>query len=128
MKKPIIQTYIINATCDKVWDGLTNPKTIEKWSGAKAVMNDAKDTNFKLWDGEVFGKNLEVIKNKKLVQEWTSGNWEKPSTVIFNLRYLNGRTEVELIQTDVPDEEVKDIENGWKDYYMNPLKELVEKD
>lgn len=91
-------------------------------------MSDAKDTSFKLWDGEIFGKNLEVVKNKRLVQEWTSGNWKKPSTVIFNLRSLNGKTEVELVHTNVPDEEIKDIDNGWKDYYINPLKELVEED
>jgi activator of HSP90 ATPase len=126
MVKDINQKYIINASLEKVWDGLTNEKTIEKWSGSKASMDDKVNTKFKLWDGEIFGKNIEIIKYKKLVQEWFSRDWKKPSIVTFTLKDLSGKTEVILDHKGVPDEEIDDIDNGWKDYYMNPLKETVE--
>lgn len=126
MTKDINQKYIINASLEKVWDGLTNAKTIEKWSGSKAYMDDKVNTKFKLWGGEVFGKNIEVVKYKKLVQEWFSKDWKNPSIVTFTLKDLNGTTEVSLNHKDVPDEEIDDINSGWKDYYMNPLKEIVE--
>jgi activator of HSP90 ATPase len=127
MNNVINQKYIINAPANKVWEALTNPKIIEKWSQSKATMNDSEGTNFKLWDGDIFGKNIRVIKNKELVQEWTSGDWEKPSTVTFKLKELDNKTEVTLTHIGVPESEIEDIDNGWKDYYMNPLKEVVEK-
>ncbi len=124
--KSIKQTYEINASVDKVWDALVNPKTIEKWGGGPVKMSDQEGFEFVLWGGDIYGKNKEVVKNKKLVQDWFSGKWEKPSIVTFLLTSLDNKTIVELIHTDIPDNEADDIEQGWKDYYMIPLKQLVE--
>ncbi len=124
--KSIKQTYEINASIDKVWDALVNPNIIEKWGGGPAKMNDQKGFEFELWGGDIYGKNIEVVKNKKLVQEWFSGKWDKPSIVTFLLSFSGNKTTVELIHTDIPDNEADDIEKGWKDYYMIPLKQLVE--
>lgn len=124
--KVINQKYIINASSEKVWEALTNPNLIKRWSGADAIMDDKTGTNFKLWDGDIFGKNIKVEKGEKLVQEWYGGKWDKPSTLTFTFKNLGNKTEVNLLHEDVPDNEAKDIENGWRDYYMNPLKELVE--
>lgn len=124
--KSIKQTYAINASVDKVWDALVNPNIIDTWCGGPAKMNDQKGFKFELWGGEIYGKNIEVVKNEKLVQEWFSGKWDKPSTVIFLLSFSGNKTTVELIHTDIPDNEADDISKGWKDYYMIPLKQLVE--
>lgn len=124
--KSIKQTYGINASIDKVWDALVNPKSIGKWGGGPAKMSDRKGFEFELWGGEIYGKNIEIVKNKKLVQEWFSGKWDKPSIVTFLLSFSGNKTTVELIHTDIPDNEADDISKGWKDYYMIPLKQLVE--
>ncbi len=124
--KNIKQKYQIIAPVEKVWQALVDPKIIEKWGGGPAHMDSKVGTKFKLWGGDIHGTNLEVSENKKLVQDWFGGDWEKPSKVIFNLKASGGKTEVELIHEDIPDEEVKDIEQGWKDYYMVPIKELLE--
>lgn len=124
--KSIKQTYEINASVDKVWDALVNPKTIDKWGGGPVKMSEKQGFKFELWGGDIYGRNKDVIKNKKLVQEWFSGKWEKPSIVTFLLNSSNNKTTVELIHTDIPDNEANDIRQGWKDYYMIPLKQLVE--
>jgi hypothetical protein len=31
-----------------------------------------------------------------------------------------------LIHEDIPDENVKDINDGWKDYYLGPLNDYLE--
>lgn len=124
--KSIKQTYAINASIDKVWDALVNPNIIDKWGGGPAKMSDRKGFEFELWGGDIYGKNIEVVKNKKLVQEWFSGKWNKPSIVTFLLSFSGNKTTVELIHTDIPDNEADDISKGWKDYYMIPLKQLVE--
>lgn len=90
-------------------------------------MMPTKGFEFSLWGGDIFGKNIRVIKNKKLVQEWYGGKWDKPSIVTFDLNEKDSVTTVKLTHKDIPDNEFKDIESGWKDYYMLPLKEFVEK-
>lgn len=120
------QIYLIDASVEKVWDALVNPKTIARWGAGPAKMSPDKGFEFSLWGGDVFGKNKEVIENKKLAQEWFGGNWDKPSLVVFDLKTKNNKTEVILTQKDIPDDEFKDIKEGWKEYYMNPLKEIAE--
>lgn len=125
--RTINKKYLVNASVEDVWKALTDPKLIEQWSAAKAKMDDKKGSGFKLWNGDIFGKNIEVVKNKKLVQEWYSGKWDKPSIAEFTLLESNGKTNLNLVHTNVPDKEVDDIDKGWDEYYLNPLKDLTEK-
>lgn len=125
--KTIKQTYHINASIEKVWQALVDPKAIEGWGAGPAKMNAKVDAEFSLWGGEVWGKNVEVIPNKKLVQEWFGGKWDKPSIATFSLhKEEDGSTRIDLVHEDVPDNEAKDHEEGWKDYYFGPLKDYVE--
>lgn len=124
--KIIKQEYEINASIEKVWHALTDSKEIEKWSGARATMKPQEGTEFKLWDGEIYGTNIKVVPLKTLAQNWYSGDWDKPSILTFSLEKKDNKTIVKLTHEAVPENELNDIENGWKDYYMNPLKELVE--
>ena len=124
--KSVKQTYLINASLEKVWQALVNPKIIDEWGGGEAKMSEEKGFEFSLWGGDIHGKNIEVVKNKKLVQDWMSGEWEEYSKVTFNLSEDNGKTKLDLIHENIPDNEAKEIEDGWRRYYLGPLKELLE--
>lgn len=124
--REVHQTYTIHAPVEVVWDALVNPKTIEAWGAGYATMDDKAGTEFKLWGGDIYGKNLEVIKNKKLVQEWYGGTWEKPSLVIFELDSKGKSTTLTLTQTGIAEEHIKDIADGWKQYYLGAIKTLLE--
>jgi len=122
----IIQRYTVLAKPDKVWDALVNPKTIEKWGGGPAVMKDKVGFDFSLWGGDIYGKNIEIENEKKLVQEWYSGEWSRPSVVTITLNADGHCTEIVLEHKDVPAEEMKEISEGWKDFYFEPIKKLLE--
>lgn len=124
--KTINKKYFINAPVEKVWDALVNPRTIDAWGGGPAVMSEEGEAEFKLWGGDIFGKNLEVIKNAKIVQQWQEKEWEKPSKVTFALLGKDGKTELSLFHENVPDKEFDSINSGWDEYYLEPLKNLVE--
>lgn len=124
--KTVKQKYSIKAPIEKVWQALTDPSVIEEWGGGPAKMKDEEGFRFSLWGADIFGTNTKVVKNKQLVQDWYGGKWDEPSIVTFNLKEENGKTEVELIHENIPDEEAKDIAKGWKTYYLGPLKELLE--
>ena len=118
--KVIKQTYIIKAPLEKVWKALTDPKVIEKWGAGPAVMDNKEGTEFSLWGGDIFGKNIEVIPGKKLVQYWYAGKWDEPSKVLFTLTSKGNTTTVDLLHENIPDSEASEIESGWRQYYMGP--------
>lgn len=124
--KEIKQLYRVKAPVEDVWQALVEPKIINKWGGGPAEMGDKKGTEFSLWGGDVHGTNTNVKPPKLLDQDWYSGKWDKPSKVTFRLKAAGDYTEIELTQTDVPEADFKDIDQGWKDYYLGPLSELFE--
>jgi activator of HSP90 ATPase len=124
--KTIVQDYHINAPIEKVWEALVNAQEINNWGGGPAKMDDKEGTKFSLWGGDIYGTNIEVEVFKKLVQEWYGGKWKEPSIATFKLDKQGHSTELELVQENVPDNEYEDIDEGWKEYYLGPLKEYVE--
>lgn len=125
--KSIKQTYEMKASPEEVFTALTDPTVIEKWSGAPATMDDQTGTEFSLWNGSIHGKNLKVVPNEKLVQDWYSEKWDKPSKATFILESSDEGTLVNLIHENVPDNELDDIDDGWKRYYLGPMKEMFAK-
>lgn len=125
--KVLKQTYKITAPIEKVWNALTDPKIIDEWGGGPAKMGSTESYEFSLWGGDIHGRNTKVIKEKELTQGWMSGKWAKFSKVEFKLEEKDGVTTVKLTHSGIPPKEFKDIADGWKDYYLGPLKKLVEK-
>ncbi|MBI4199146.1 MAG: SRPBCC domain-containing protein [Chloroflexi bacterium] len=121
-KRKLRQLYHMKATPQQVWEMLVDPRKIEAWSGAPAVMEAAVGGRFSLWEGEIYGENLEVVGEKRLVQRWQERGWKEPSKVTFRLRGTAEDTEVELVQQDIPEERLEDIAQGWDDYYLGAIK------
>jgi activator of HSP90 ATPase len=70
-------------------------------------------------------KSLEVSP-WPIVQHWKEDNWKDFTTVTFRLDEAEGATTVKLVHEEIPDGSVKNIKSAWDQYYMLPLKELVE--
>ena len=118
--------YIIPAKPEEVFTAITNPFTIELWTGYKAIMDSNVDTEFSLWEGDVTGKNLEIIDNKKIVQEWYFGDQSEKSIVTIKLFENKKGTQVELIHENIPDEDYENIIEGWNEYYFGAIKSFFE--
>ncbi|HRG37258.1 MAG TPA: SRPBCC domain-containing protein, partial [Bacteroidia bacterium] len=103
----IKQTYEMAASPEQVFEALVNEEIIQDWSGDEVKMSAEVGAKFSLWGGQMFGTNLEVIKNKKLVQEWCYDQWEIPTKVTFTLNVTPVGTSVELIHEDVPEKSLK---------------------
>ncbi|MFC1971962.1 SRPBCC domain-containing protein [Chloroflexota bacterium] len=124
--KSIKQTYRIQAPASMVWQALVDPEAIERWGGGPVKMDDQVGTRFELWGGDIYGVNTEVVKERKLAQDWFGGDWPKPSKVTFTLNEDSGQTTLVLLHEDVPDDEVDNFYEGWKEFYLGPIKELLE--
>ncbi len=118
--------YTIPAEPDEIYSAITNPFTIELWSGYKAVMSTEPNTEFSLWDGDISGKNLEFEENKKIVQEWYFGEQKEQSLVTIKLFEDKKGTQVELRHSNIPDEDYENITDGWNEYYFGAIKAFFE--
>lgn len=49
----------------------------------------------------------------------------KPSKVTFTIKKDQNGTILELEQINVPDEQFEDIDIGWDEYYLGPMKEVL---
>jgi len=112
----------IDATAEELYKALTDPFTLELWTGYPAIMKPLEGTEFELWDGDISGMNLEFIENQKIVQEWYFGEQEERSIVTIILRPKGKATIMELIHKNIPDEAYDNIKKGWHENFLRSLK------
>jgi len=124
--KNIKKSYLIKTSPEDVFTALTNPLTIEMWTGSPAVMVPEEGTEFSLWDGDITGINLEIEPNRLIRQQWDFEGEEEVSEVTLTLTQEGKNTRIELLHTNIPDEAFENIREGWDQYYFRPLKELLE--
>ena len=118
--------YLIPAPPDEVYIALTNPATIQLWTGNTAEMSTIPGSEFSLFDGNISGKNLEFEEGKKIVQEWYFGEQEEKSIVTIKLHADKRGTSAELEHTNIPDDYYENIAGGWDDVYFGALIEFYE--
>lgn len=115
--------YHLPAPPEEVYLALTNPATIQLWTGEPAIMSTEPGTEFSLWEDSIIGKNLEFEDGKKIVQEWYFDQ-EEPSIVTIKLHPHKQGTSVELKHTNIPESEYNDIVEGWDETYFGSLEEF----
>jgi activator of HSP90 ATPase len=113
--------YIIPATPDEVYLALTNPLTIELWTGETAEMSTEPGSEFSMWDGSIVGKNIEFESGKKVVQQWYFDGQTEESIVTIKLHTDKAGTSAELRHTNIPDSDYDDMTDGWDNSYFGAL-------
>ncbi len=101
-----------------------NSKKHAEFTGAPANIKDKVGTKFTAYGDYVEGENLELVKDKKIVQKWRGSEWKKGhySKATFELKKVKEGTKLIFTQTGVPDDDCKMIEKGWKEHYWNKMK------
>ena len=118
--------YNIPATPEEIYMALTNPITIELWTGEIAEMPTEPGSEFSMWDGSITGKNLEFEPNKKIVQQWYFEGESDNSIVTIKLHTDKGGSSVELRHTNIPDTDFDDMVDGWNNSYFGGLIDFFE--
>ncbi|MEO7311941.1 MAG: SRPBCC domain-containing protein [Chitinophagaceae bacterium] len=118
--------YIIPAQPEEIFLALTNPATLQLWTGEPAIMSTEPGSEFELWDGSIAGKNMEFETGRKIVQQWYFGEQEEPSIVTIKLHPHKNGSSVELIHTNIPDQDYQSFVDGWNESYFGSLQEFYE--
>lgn len=124
--KDFKQYFKIKAEAQDIYACLTNPVTIELWSGYPAKIEAIEGSEFEIWDGDISGKILELEANKKVVQQWYFGEQEEPSIVTVKLHPDKNFVSVELRHTNIPDEVYEEFRDGWDENFFGAIKNFLE--
>ena len=128
--KTIKQEVIVPATPVEVYEAFMDAKKHSAFTGSRATCDPRVGGEFTAWDGYISGKNLELEKGKRIVQEWVTTDWPQnypPSRLELNFKAIKEGTEISMIHSEVPAEQADDIKQGWIDFYWEPLKEYFSK-
>ena len=121
--KEIKKYFKMSASPSDIYNALTNPVMIEIWTGEPVVMSTEPGSEFSIWDGAIVGKNIDFEQDKKIVQHWFFED-EVESVVTIKLHPDKDRTNVEVHQTNIPDDAYDNMIEGWEIDYFGNLKEL----
>ena len=125
--KTIKQKDYFNASPHDVFELLMDSKKHSSFTGSKASISRSKGGKITAYDGYIEGKNIEIVKDKKIVQQWRGSDWKEGafSTAEFKFSRKGKGCELVFTQKNVPDENYTSIKQGWIDYYWNPIKEYL---
>ncbi len=88
------------------------------------------ELKFTVWDGYITGKNISLVRGKRIEQEWRTTEFPDgypDSFLKISLRKKGDGTELSMIQSKVPASQVKRYDEGWHESYWDPLKTYFEK-
>ena len=126
----ITQKVIVPASPKEVYDAFIDAKKHSAFTGSKATCNPKVGGEFTAWDGYISGRNLELEKPKRIVQEWTTTEWPEgypPSKLELTFKKVKGGTEITMHHSKVPEEQTDEYKQGWIDNYWEPLKDYFMK-
>ena len=129
MSTPIQQTVTFNASPHDVYEALMDSKKHAAFTGGKASLSREVGGSIMAYDGYITGKNLELIPDALIVQDWRAVDWPegKFSRVTFKLTAIPEGTRLDFTHMDVPEGTEEEFTQGWIDNYWEPMKVFLEK-
>ncbi len=128
MNHRIHQEIVFDATPARIYGVLTNAGEFSEMTGGAPTEFDAKAGGaFSIFDGTIFGINIECVLDERLVQAWRVDDWEPGvfSIVRFDLEAEKTGTRVALEHTGFPEDQRDDLDEGWRLYYWEPLRTML---
>ena len=126
----IKQKVTIPASPKEVYEAYVDPKKQEEFTDSKATGKPKVGGKYTSWDGYIFGKFLVLEEGRRVVQEWTTTDWEDgydASKLELIFCQVPKGTEIVMVHSNVPKAQADEIEQGWTEFYWNPLKEYFSK-
>lgn len=124
MVKTITQKIVFKTIPASVlYQTYLNAKEHSAATGATARIQNKEGTKFSAWDNFIIGKNLQLVKNKLIVQSWRGSDWSKAdpdSTFILLFDQKGNDGIINMVHANIPEKHFKGIKKGWDDFYWKP--------
>ncbi len=123
----INQTVEFSGEASRIYNVLTTSDLFSKVTGAPAEIDNCEGGTISLFGGMISGKNLRLVADKLVVQEWRPKNWPEDvvSTVSFELRESGNKTILSFEHSGFPADQKAHLESGWVERYWEPIKKYI---
>jgi len=127
--KTIRQSVTFKTNPRVIYEMLMDSRKHAKFTGEEAGISRKVGGKFTAYAGYINGVNLELVQDKKIVQSWRGSDWPEGhySKVTFSLGKAKSGTRLTFRQSGVPEKYYKDINQGWRDYYWQPMRDMLER-
>lgn len=126
MKKEKLRlTLMLPVVPSRIYAAWLNSREHSAFTGGEAVISARKGAAFTAWDGYISGKNLELEKDKRILQSWRAEEFaaaDEDSLLELLFEKSGNGTKLTLIHSNIPAGLGKSYQQGWKDYYFTPMK------
>lgn len=99
-------------------------------TGSPAMVGKGEGSKFSAWDGYIEGTTVKLVPGEKIVQKWRSSDFPEgspDSDLEITLSAEKAGTKLTLLHTNIPDDDDSDYEEGWRDFYFEPMQAYFKK-
>jgi activator of HSP90 ATPase len=127
--KTLHQSVVFKATPHQLYEALMDSKKHSEFTGAEATIGRRVGDSFRVWDDWATGVNVELVPDKKIVQQWRGGDWPEGhySVITFEFKKEGSCTHLDFTQTDIPESLYEDVAQGWQEWYWDKLQTYFSK-
>ncbi len=108
---------------NRIYHLLLDSKEFAELSGMPAEIEAVAGGAFTMFGKVIYGRNVELIPNERLIQAWGDTGWGSGiySIARFELRKQGSGTRVILDHTGFPQGNYDHLYVGWKGHYWEPM-------
>jgi activator of HSP90 ATPase len=124
-QESIRMSAVLQATPARIYAAWLSSKGHTAMTESPATASARLGGKFTAWDGYISGKNLELERDKRIVQSWRSTEFPKeaPDSRLEVIIEETARgTRITLKHTGIPRGQASGYRQGWKDYYFEPMR------
>ena len=130
MSKTITQKIIFkNAKAAELYSMYLDSREHTKLTGnMQAKISAEEGAKFSAHGGYCWGKNLQLVKDKLIVQSWRASDWKKTdldSTLILIFEQKKNDALLTMIHANLPDNQATALNDGWNEFYWKPWKKYL---
>lgn len=124
MAEQLTLEIVLPATPEEVYTAWMDSYEHSAFTGGEAEIDPAVGGTFTAWDGYITGTTLELESSTRIVQSWRTTEFpdNAPDSRIEVLLAAEGKAcKLTLIHTEIPDGQAAQYDQGWKEYYFEPM-------
>lgn len=119
---------LIPAAPEAIYQAWLSSEEHSKMTGSPARVSSITGEDFQAWDGYIEGKNLELERPRRILQQWRTTEFEEsdPDSLLEILLAAEGSgSRVTIRHSDLPEHGMQ-YRQGWIEAYFMPMKEYFE--
>ncbi len=120
----------IPAAPAEIYAAFLDSRKHSSMTGARSSVDPAVGGKFTAWDEYISGTTVVLDPNRKITQKWRTTDFppDAPDSMLeILLEEIPTGTKITFNQTNIPDGQGDQYKDGWKEFYLDPMKEYFKK-